>query len=63
MTTWNTLATEVSDMRTRLSNAWSRLGEYAGCPSVADSYKRQALVELARRLETERRLAEAVQSL
>ncbi len=57
MTTWNLFDPAVSEMRTRLANVWKRLGKFAGCPSKSTSYKQQALVELARRLECEAEIA------
>lgn len=58
MAVWNMFSEEVSAMRTRLNDRWERLGKVSGCPTAVDSYKQQALVELARRLETERRLVD-----
>jgi hypothetical protein len=69
MTTWNLFDPAVSSMRDRLAKQWKRLGKFAGCPSKSDSYKQQALVELARRLECEaetaryKTLVEAVDNL
>jgi len=53
MANWNMYSEEVSKARTFVRKMGNRYGRYAGASLRDDSYKAQALCELARRLEAE----------
>lgn len=53
MSSWNMFSVEVSNARAFVARMGNRYGRFAGAKLPDDSYKQQALAELARRLEAD----------